>query len=71
MRNGITGDDVGLEDKERIVLEVMENAGKPVRPGDIAKVTGLESKEVSKLIKSLKKKGKVISPKRCYYALAN
>jgi len=60
-----------LEDKERIVLEAMKNAGKPVRPGDIAKATGLESKEVSKLIKSLKKKGKVISSKRCYYALAD
>jgi len=44
--------------------------GKPVRPGDIAKATGLESKEVSKIIKSLRKKGKVISPKRCYYSLA-
>ena len=46
----------------------MKDAGKPVRPGDVAKVTGLESKEVSKAIKVLKKDGKVHSPKRCYYA---
>jgi len=50
-----------------MVLEAMEKAGKPVRPGDVAKIIGLESKEVSKAISSLKKKGKIISPKRCYY----
>ena len=60
-----------MEDKEKIVMEAMEKAGKPLRPGDIAKMTGLESKEASKIIKSLKKKGKIISPKRCYYSLAN
>jgi len=60
-----------VEDKEKIVMEAMEKAGKPLRPGDIVKMTGLESKEVSKIIKSLKKKGKIISPKRCYYSLAN
>jgi Mn-dependent DtxR family transcriptional regulator len=59
-----------MEDKERVVLEAMEKAGKPVRPGEVAKMIGLESKEVSKVISSLKKKGKVISPKRCYYAPA-
>ncbi len=59
-----------MEDKERIVLEAMEKAGKPVRPGEVAKMIGLESKEVSKVISSLKKKGKVISPKRCYYTPA-
>jgi len=59
-----------MEEKEQMVLEAMEKAGKPVRPGDVAKITGLESKEVSKIIRSLKKKGKVISPKRCFYAPA-
>jgi Mn-dependent DtxR family transcriptional regulator len=59
-----------MEDKERIVLEAMEKAAKPVRPGEVAKMIGLESKEVSKVISSLKKKGKVISPKRCYYTPA-
>lgn len=59
-----------MEDKERIVLEAMKKAGKPVRPGDVAKMTGLDSKEVSKIIRALRKKGKVISPKRCYYAPA-
>ena len=55
---------------EKIILEAMEKVGKPVRPGDIAKMVDLDSKEVSKIIKLLKKRGKVISPKRCYYSLA-
>jgi len=59
-----------MEDKKQLVLEAMRNAGKPVRPGDIAKSTGLDSKEVSKIIRELKAEGKVISPKRCYYAPA-
>jgi len=59
-----------LEDKERMVLEAMEKAGKPLRPGDIAKMLDLESREVSKIIRSLRKKGKVTSPKRCFYAPA-
>jgi len=59
-----------LEEKEQMVLEAMEKAGKPVRPGDVAKIVGLPSNEVSKIIRELKKKGKVISPKRCFYAPA-
>ncbi len=57
-----------MEKKEKIVLDAMKKAGKPVRPGDLAKVIGEDSKEVSRLINELKKKGKVHSPKRCYYA---
>jgi predicted transcriptional regulator len=50
------------------VLQAMKDAGKPVRPGDVAKAIGIESKMVSKAIKVLKKEGKIHSPKRCYYA---
>lgn len=49
------------------VLKAMVDAGKPVRPGDVAKALGVESKDVSKAIKALREDGKVISPKRCYY----
>jgi Mn-dependent DtxR family transcriptional regulator len=57
-----------MEDK---VLEAMKAADKPVRPGDIAKTLGVESKDVSKAITKLKKEGKVISPKRCYYSVSD
>ncbi len=53
-----------MEDK---VLKAMQDAGKPVRPGDIAKALDVDGKEVSKAIDALKKAGKVHSPKRCYY----
>ena len=56
---------------EKKVLDAMKKADKPVRPGDLAKMIGEESKEVSKIISGLKKKGKVISPKRCYYSLSD
>ncbi|MFX1566420.1 MAG: MarR family transcriptional regulator [Promethearchaeota archaeon] len=46
----------------------MKEAGKPLRPGEIAELTGLDKDVVSKAIKSLKKEGKVDSPKRCFYA---
>lgn len=52
---------------ENTVLKTMKEAGKPVRPGDVAKALGVDSKDVSKAIKTLKADGKVISPKRCYY----
>jgi len=49
------------------VLKAMKSAGKPIRPGDVAKALGVDSKEVSKAIKELRADGTVISPKRCYY----
>ena len=59
-----------MEEKEQKVLKAMEKAGKPVRPGDVAKISGLPKDEVSKIIRNLKKQGKVTSPKRCFYAPA-
>ena len=56
-----------MEEKKDVVLKAMKDAGKPVRPGDIAKATGIDNKEVSKLIQELKKEGKVISPKACFW----
>lgn len=54
---------------ETKVLETMKDVGKPVRPGEITKLLNVDSKEVSKAIKSLKNKGEIISPKRCFYSL--
>ncbi len=54
---------------EQKVLKAMEDAGKPVRPGEIAKALDVDSKEVSRTIKALKEKGEIISPKRCFYSL--
>ena len=57
-----------MEDRKALLLNAMKSINKPVRPGDLAELTGLDSKEVSKIIKELKDDGAIISPKRCYYA---
>jgi len=51
------------------IISAMKKSKEPMRPGDIAEKAGLESKEVTKILGSLKKEGKVISPKRCFYSL--
>ncbi len=50
------------------VLKTMQDLGKAVRPGDVAKALNVDSKDVSKALAELKKENKVHSPKRCYYA---
>ncbi len=57
---------MGLKEK---VLKAMEDCGKPVRPGEIAEITGIDKKELTKIFKALKEEGKIISPKRCFYSL--
>ena len=52
---------------EKKVLDAMKKAGKPVRPGDVAKMLGVESKAISKVFNELKKQGKITSPKRSFY----
>jgi hypothetical protein len=51
------------------VLKTLSESANPLKPGEIANLAGLEQKEVDKAIKALKDEGKVISPKRCYYAV--
>ncbi|MBC7094066.1 MarR family transcriptional regulator [Thermococcus sp.] len=55
---------------EEIVFKVLKEAGKPLKSAEIAEIAGIDKKEVDKAIKNLKKGGKIISPKRCYYAPA-
>lgn len=57
-----------MEGKTTVVLDAFKSAGKPLKTGDVVKLTGLEKDEVSSIINVLKKDGKLISPKRCFYA---
>lgn len=57
-----------MENKEN-VLKAMQKLGKPIKPGDISKITGIDDKELSRIFKELKAEGKIISPKRCFYSL--
>ncbi|WMW22867.1 MarR family transcriptional regulator [Methanolobus mangrovi] len=60
-----------MADDEQKVLDALKDAAKPMRPGEIAEATGLDSKEVSKILKNLKSADAVCSPKRCFYAHAD
>jgi DNA-binding IscR family transcriptional regulator len=59
-----------MADNEKMIMDAMKKAGKPVKAGEVAQVVGLDQKEVAKIIAGLKKQGKVISPKNCFYAPA-
>jgi len=47
----------------------MKKAKEPMKPGEIAEKAGIDAKEATKILGALKKEGKVISPKRCFYSL--
>ncbi|HMM12681.1 MAG TPA: ArsR family transcriptional regulator [Bacteroidales bacterium] len=55
-----------MEAKEK-VLEALRKNGQPMRPGDIAEATGLDKKDLDKVIKALKNEDLIYSPIRCYY----
>lgn len=45
----------------------MKALATPKKAGEVAEATGIDKKDVDKLIKKLVAEGKVTSPKRCYY----
>jgi DNA-binding IclR family transcriptional regulator len=55
-------------EKEKMVMDAFQKAGRPLSSKEVAELSGLEKPEVDKLIKQLKNDGKINSPKRCYYA---
>lgn len=57
-----------MESKEAII-KAMEKSGKPMKGGEIAEATGVDKKEVDKLLKKLVAEGKINSPVRCFYAI--
>ena len=56
-----------METKE-LVFKAIEDAGKPVKGGEIAEATGIDKKEIDKAIKKLVTEGKINSPIMCFYA---
>jgi DNA-binding MarR family transcriptional regulator len=54
-------------DSKEIILKALKNSEKPLKGGEIAEITGIDKKEVDKIIKKLKAEEKIISPKNCYY----
>lgn len=54
-------------DTKELVLKTLAEAGKPLKGGEIATMTGIDKKEVDNAIRKLKKEEKITSPKACYY----
>lgn len=52
---------------EEIVMKTFTEAGIALKAGEVAELSGLDKKEVDKIIKKLKKEERLESPKRCYY----
>lgn len=54
---------------EQAILDALKEINAPAKTAEVAEKAGIDSKEAGKIITKLKKAGKVISPKRCFYSL--
>jgi len=51
------------------ILETLKNSEKPLKSGEIAELSGIDKKEVDKVLKKLKTQELIYSPKNCFYDL--
>ncbi|MFT8390298.1 MAG: MarR family transcriptional regulator [Sporolactobacillus sp.] len=56
-------------ENEEAILNFFEAATEPANAGTVAAATGVDKKEVTKVMNKLKKEEKIVSPKRCYWEL--
>lgn len=54
-------------DNEKKVLDAFQKAGKALSAKEAAELSGVDKKDVDKIIKKLKEADRLDSPKRCYY----
>ena len=54
-------------EQQQLVLEAIQKAGKPLRSGEIEKLTNLSKTEVDKAMKKLKEAELIVSPQRCLW----
>ncbi len=52
---------------EAQIIETLKEAGKALKAGEIAELSGIDKKDVDKVIKVLKSENKLYCPKRCFY----
>ncbi len=53
-----------------IIIKTLDSSSEPMKAGEIAEASGLDKKEVDKAMKVLKKEGKIVSPKFCFWTTA-
>lgn len=49
------------------ILGYFKKVGEPVRAGKVAEDTGIDRKEVDKVMKKLKAEELIVSPKHCFW----
>ncbi len=56
-----------MAENKEIILQAMKSSGEPLKAGEIVELTGLDKKEVDKVMKEMKNNDLIVSPKRCYW----
>ena len=56
-------------DNYQAILDFFSKTEEPVSAGQVAAATGIDRKEVDKVMAQLKKEEKIVSPKRCYWEI--
>lgn len=59
-----------MASEEKMVLDVMQKEGKPMKQGEIAERANMDEESVSRIIDKLKKEGMIKSPKQRFYSPA-
>ncbi len=59
-----------MDNKDK-VIEAFRSSEDPLNATKVSEISGVEKKEVDKIMKELKKDETIISPKRCYWTLAD
>lgn len=54
-------------DTKQQVLKILKDKAAPMRATEIAQLSGLDKKEVDKVMKELKKDESIFSPKQCFW----
>jgi hypothetical protein len=49
------------------VLKIMKKESRPLRPGELVEMCGVDKKTLDKIIKELKEEDKIFSPIRCFW----
>lgn len=52
------------------VFDTIKTSSEPLNAGKIAELSGLDRKEVDKAMARLKTEGRIVSPRRCYWQVA-
>jgi predicted Zn-ribbon and HTH transcriptional regulator len=56
-------------DNTEKVIKAFKDSEEPLNATKVSELSGVEKKEVDKIMKGLKKDETIISPKRCYWTL--